>query len=159
MCCRLLPPITYLCRYNSEHNQRAKSYLLQHLSDKFSATYFPRKSSVSSSSLPSSLSMAHVSANIHTHLSAGYMLCVVLCTQVLSRCRIFRQYPVKMSHLLAGYMLCVVLCTQVLSRCLIFRQYPVKMAHLLAGYMCCVTYPSAVNFFMLSCNIPGSTLK
>ena len=49
------------------------------------------------------------------HLSAGYMLCVVLCTQVLSRCLIFRQYPVKMSHLSAGCMLYVVLCTRVLS--------------------------------------------
>ena len=53
------------------------------------------------------------------HLSAGTMLCVVLC---LSRCPIFRQYPVKMSHLSAGSMLCVVLCPQVLSRCPIFRQ-------------------------------------
>ena len=54
----------------------------------------------------------------------------------LSRCPIFRQYPVKMSHLSAGSMLCVVSCTQILSRCLIFRQYPVKMSHLLAGSMC-----------------------
>ena len=29
--CYRLPPITYLCRYSSEHNQRAKSYLPQHL--------------------------------------------------------------------------------------------------------------------------------
>ena len=61
------------------------------------------------------------------HLSAGSMLCVVLCPEVLSRCPIFWQYPVKMSHLLAvpcqdvlshlsaGSMLCVVLCSQVMS--------------------------------------------
>ena len=43
----------------------------------------------------------------------------LLCTfnmQVLSRCHIFWQHPVKMSHLLAGSMLCVVSCTQILSK-------------------------------------------
>ena len=43
-------------------------------------------------------------------------VCVVSCAQVLSRCCIFRQYPVKMSHLSAESMLCVVSCTQILSK-------------------------------------------
>ena len=147
----------YLSRYSSEHNQKAKCYLFQHLSNKFSNTYSPRKIKRKSQFFLSYLFLCICALQSFVHFQHACTVkspifrqeaCVVLCyiaTQVQSRCPIFRQYPVKMSLLLAGSMLCVISCGQdaasfgsTLSRCPIFRQYPVKMSHLSAGSMLCV---------------------
>ena len=164
----------YLSRYSSEHNQKAKCYLFQYLSNKFSNTYSPRKIKRKSLFLLSYLFLCICALQSFVHFQHACIVkspifrqeaCVVLCyiaTQVLSRCPLFRQYPVKMFLLLAGSMLCVISCAQVLSRCCIFRQYPVKMSHLSAvscqdvpsfgrkHVVCCVMYSNIVKMSHLS---------
>ena len=93
----------YLCRYSSEHNQKAKRYLLQHLSNKFSNTYSPRKIKRKSQFFSLLPFLVYLCITIfcalstcvycqESHLSAGSMLCVVLHSYLST---------VKMCHLSA----------------------------------------------------------
>ena len=71
---------------------------------------FGRKHVVCCVMSSSAVKMSHLSA-VPSHLLAGNKFCVVLCQpQVLSRCPIFWQYPVKMSRPIFRQEACCVLC-------------------------------------------------
>ena len=103
----------YLSRYSSEHNQKAKCYLFQHLSNKFSNTYSPRKIKRKSQFFSLLPFLVYLCITIfcalstcvycqESHLSAGSMLCVVLHSYLstVKMCHL-SAVPCQMCHLSA----------------------------------------------------------